>query len=208
MSGTITVSLRTTCLASLPLSIIVLGLVTADRRTDSMSPRRQCQPCASSGRPIIHPLFERTPNRPGQPCRTGQAALHLLGLFSRVLLSPGAPRSHVAASQLVLLDRREPVFTPRLFSLHIHNADVRAILCMYSNGKILPTFEFRTGLPEPCLEFVTSEQLALCASKLDRIVNTKSSPATNLTRWNGLRGQRRGSERKVFLLWYTRLVRA
>lgn len=58
------------------------------------------------------------------------------------------------------------------------------------------------------LEFVTSEQLAFCASKLDRIVNTTSYPATNLTRRNGFRGQRRGSEQKVFLLWYTRLVRA
>lgn len=59
MSGTTTVSLHTTCLASLPLSNIVLGLVTADRQADNMLPRRQCQPCVSSGKPITHPLFLR-----------------------------------------------------------------------------------------------------------------------------------------------------
>lgn len=58
------------------------------------------------------------------------------------------------------------------------------------------------------LEFVTSEPLALCASELDRIVTTKSPPATKLTRQNGLKAQRGCSERKVFLLWYTRSVRA
>lgn len=90
---------------------------------------------------------------------------------------------------------REPVFTPRLFSLHTHNltgpghAVREARMENFSRGSNFAHKNPRAVMAG-YLEFVTSEPLALCASELGRIVNTKSSPATKLTRRNGLRGQR------------------